>query len=99
MAAIKKLTEKDELYCRKYIELLNQRRAYMASRNTSKMKPNTVDRRASELHKKPHIEARINELMAERQERLEINADYVLRRLVEIDEMDVADIIQDDGSS
>lgn len=98
MTAIKKLTEKEELYCRQYIELLNQRQAYMASRNTDRMKPNTVDRRASELHKKPHIEARISELMAERQERLEINADYVLRRLVEIDEMDVADIIQDDGS-
>lgn len=94
----KKLTEKEELYCRKYVELLNQRQAYMASRDTERMKPNTVDRRASELHQKPHIQARINELMAEREQRLQIDADYVLRRLVEIDQMDVLDILKEDGA-
>jgi len=92
------LTEKEELYCRKYVELLNQRQAYMASRDTERMKPNTVDRRASELHQKPHIQARINELMAEREQRLQIDADYVLRRLVEIDQMDVLDILKEDGA-
>ena len=95
---MKKLTEKEELYCRKYVELLNQRQAYMASRDTERMKPNTVDRRASELHQKPHIQARINELMAEREQRLQIDADYVLRRLVEIDQMDVLDILKEDGA-
>lgn len=94
----KSLTNKQETYCRKYIELLNQRQAYMAAYDADNMKPNTVDRSASLLHQKPHIQARISELMAEREKRLEINADYVLRRLVEIDTMDVADIIQDDGS-
>jgi len=94
MTMMKKLTEKEELYCRKYVELLNQRQAYMASRDTERMKPNTVDRRASELHQKPHIQARINELMAEREQRLQIDADYVLRRLVEIDQMDVLDILK-----
>lgn len=97
MTMMKKLTEKEELYCRKYVELLNQRQAYMASRDTERMKPNTVDRRASELHQKPHIQARINELMAEREQRLQIDADYVLRRLVEIDQMDVLDILKEDG--
>lgn len=95
---MKILTDKQETYCRKYIELLNQRQAYMASYDASKMKPNTVDRSASILHQKPHIQARINELMAEREQRLEIDADYVLRRLVEIDQMDVLDILKDDGS-
>lgn len=98
MTMMKKLTEKEELYCRKYVELLNQRQAYMASRDTERMKPNTVDRRASELHQKPHIQARINELMAEREQRLQIDADYVLRRLVEIDQMDVLDILKEDGA-
>lgn len=95
MTMMKKLTEKEELYCRKYVELLNQRQAYMASRDTERMKPNTVDRRASELHQKPHIQARINELMAEREQRLQIDADYVLRRLVEIDQMDLLDILDE----
>lgn len=95
---MKSLTDKQETYCRKYIELLNQRQAYMASYDASKMKPNTVDRSASLLHQKPHIQARINELMAEREQRLEIDADYVLRRLVEIDQMDVLDILKEDGA-
>jgi len=95
MTMMKKLTEKEELYCRKYVELLNQRQAYMASRDTERMKSNTVDRRASELHQKPHIQARINELMAEREQRLQIDADYVLRRLVEIDQMDLLDILDE----
>tara|TARA_Y100000780_G_scaffold112139_1_gene101292 strand:- start:604 stop:1167 length:564 start_codon:yes stop_codon:yes gene_type:complete len=34
-----------------------------------------------------------------RLERTEVNADYVLKRLVEIDEMDVCDILSDDLSS
>ena len=95
---MKSLTDKQETYCRKYIELLNQRQAYMAAYDASKMKPNTVDRSASLLHQKPHIQARINELMAEREQRLQIDADYVLRRLVEIDQMDVLDILKEDGS-
>jgi phage terminase small subunit len=92
---MKKLTDKQDLYCRKYIELLNQRQAYMAAYDASKMKPNTVDRHASTLHQMPHIQARINELMAEREQRLQIDADYVLRRLVEIDQMDLLDILDE----
>ena len=95
---MKKLTDKQELYCRKYIELLNQRQAYMAAYSADNMKPNTVDRHASSLHQSPHIQARINELMAEREQRLQIDADYVLRRLVEIDQMDVLDILKEDGA-
>jgi len=46
--------------------------------------------------------AKVAEAVAEakhsRTERAQINADYVLSRLVEIDQMDVADILQADGS-
>ena len=35
---------------------------------------------------------------AEREERTKIDADYVLKRLVEIDQMDVLDIMDDDGN-
>lgn len=94
----KPLTQKQELYCRSFLELLNQRLAYMNAYDCSNMKPNTVDRNASKLHQTPHVAARINELMAERERRLEINADYVLSRLVQIDQMDVADIMNDDMS-
>ena len=44
------------------------------------------------------IQNRIAELKARRKEDVGIDADYVLRRLVEIDQMDVLDILNDDGS-
>ena len=93
-----KLTDKQEMYCRKYIELMNQRQAYICAYSADGMKPNTIDRKASELHGLPHIKERIGVLMAEREGRLEIDADYVLARLVEIDQMDVLDILNDDMS-
>lgn len=46
----------------------------------------------------PSIAAKIAEMQAERTHRTQIDADYVLRRLVEIDQMDVADIVTDDGA-
>ena len=62
------------------------------------MKSNIVNVKASELCRKPNIAARIAELMAERCERTAVDADYVLNRLVDIDQMDVLDIMNDDGS-
>jgi phage terminase small subunit len=44
------------------------------------------------------IQKRIAELMEERNKRNRVSADYVLMRLVEIDQMDVLDILNDDGS-
>lgn len=44
------------------------------------------------------IQKRIAELMEERNKRTRVSADYVLLRLVEIDQMDVIDILNDDMS-
>ncbi|EAP1469615.1 terminase small subunit [Salmonella enterica subsp. enterica serovar Madelia] len=52
----------------------------------------------AELYGKPEIRARINELKQERIDQLGIDANYVLMRLVEIDKLDVADILEDDLS-
>ena len=43
------------------------------------------------------IQKRIAELMEERNKRLRVSADYVLLRLVEMVQMDVSDILDDDG--
>ena len=43
------------------------------------------------------IQKRIAELMEERNKRNRVSADYVLMRLVEIDQMDVIDILDDEG--
>lgn len=57
----------------------------------------TANRAGSENLLKPSIAQRIIDLKSERNERVEVNEGYVLRRLVEIDEMDVPDILKDDG--
>ncbi|HIE1640231.1 terminase small subunit [Pseudomonas aeruginosa] len=51
-----------------------------------------------ELLRVPEVAEAIAQAMAERSKRTEVSADYVVRRLREIDEMDVLDILEDDGS-
>jgi len=59
--------------------------------------PNTAAAKASVMMRDERIQKRIAELMEERNKRMRVSADYVLQRLVEIDQMDVLDILQDDG--
>lgn len=51
-----------------------------------------------EVFTREEVQERIAELNQERLERTKVNADYVLNRLVEIDQMDALDILNDDGS-
>ncbi|MCB5643743.1 terminase small subunit, partial [Bifidobacterium animalis] len=60
--------------------------------------PNTAAVKASVMMRDERIQKRIAELMEERNKRMRVSADYVLMRLVEIDQMDVIDILNDDGS-
>lgn len=60
--------------------------------------PNTASVKASVMMRDERIQKRIAELMEERNKRLRVSADYVLLRLVEIDQMDVIDILNDDMS-
>lgn len=60
--------------------------------------PNTAAVKASVMMRDERIQKRIAELMEERNKRLRVSADYVLIRLVEIDQMDVIDILNDDGT-
>lgn len=60
--------------------------------------PNTAAVKASVMMRDERIQKRIAELMEERNKRLRVSADYVLLRLVEIDQMDVIDILYDDMS-
>lgn len=50
---------------------------------------------AWEVYQREDVRDRIAYLKAEREERTKIDADYVLKRLVEIDQMDVLDIMDD----
>ncbi|WP_426607117.1 terminase small subunit [Pantoea anthophila] len=88
-----KLTPKQEIFCREYLIDLNATQAAIRAGYSD----NTARKIGSENLTKPDIAQRIIDLKSERNERVEVNADYVLRRLVEIDEMDVMDILRDDG--
>ena len=84
-----------EAYCQSYIKTPeNQSQAAI----DAGFSPNTAHVKASVMMRDERIQKRIAELMEERNKRNRVSADYVLMRLVEIDQMDVLDILNDDGS-
>lgn len=91
----KPLTAMQEAYCQSYIKSPeNQSQAAI----DAGFSPNTAHVKASVMMRDERIQKRIAELMEERNKRMRVSADYVLMRLVEIDQMDVLDILNDDGS-
>jgi phage terminase small subunit len=53
---------------------------------------------AADMLTKPNIQSAIAQAIEDRSKRTKIDADYVLKRLGQIDEMDCADVLNDDGS-
>lgn len=91
----KPLTDMQEAYCQSYIRMPeNQRQAAI----DAGFSPNTAAAKASVMMRDERIQERIAELMEQRNKRSRISADYVLMRLKEIDELDLADIMDDDLS-
>lgn len=90
----KPLTAMQEAYCQSYIKTPeNQSQAAIDAGFSHK----TAHVKASVMMRDERIQKRIAELMEERNKRNRVSADYVLMRLVEIDQMDVLDILNDDG--
>ncbi|EPV6100122.1 terminase small subunit [Escherichia coli] len=89
----KPITDMMERYCQEYVQTPDNQ-AEAASRAGY----GAPDNAASRMMKDPRVQKRIAELMSERNKRTRINADYVLLRLQEIDELDLADIMEDDLS-
>ncbi|WP_337022536.1 MULTISPECIES: terminase small subunit [unclassified Pantoea] len=87
------LTDKQEMFCREYLIDLNATQAAIRAGYSQK----TANRTASINMSKIDIKNRISELKAQRNGQVEIDAKYVLHRLIEIDQMDVLDILKDDG--
>lgn len=90
----KSLTVIQEAYCQEYIKSPENQTQAAVNAGYS---PKTAAKFASQNMRDERIQKRIAELMAERNKRLKVSADYVLNRLVEIDQMDVIDILNDDG--
>lgn len=74
-----------------------QRQAYYDAGGTAKT-DNTADACASEILSNPKVKAFYDSLMDKAAEEAQVDAAYVLKRLVEIDQMDVLDIMDDNGN-
>lgn len=88
-----KLTDKQELFAREYLKDLNATQAAIRAGYSEK----TAKETGYENLTKPHLLDFIAELNKERLDSLQIDASYVLKRLVEIDQMDVLDILLSNG--
>ena len=85
------LTNKQRRFVEEYLVDLNATQAAIRAGYSQK----TAGQIGDENLKKPQIAAAIQEAQAKRSERVQVDADYVLARLVEIDRMDVLDIVTD----
>ncbi len=77
-----KLTDKQEMFCKEYIVDLNATQAAIRAGYSEK----TAGAIGIENLTKPMIQARLAELMKERSERVQIDADWVLRQAVKVHE-------------
>ena len=92
MASLK--DERQIKFVEEYIKSLNATDAAIKAGYSKK----TARSQGSRLLTNVDIQKAIQQAKAEREERTKIDVDYVLKRLVEIDQMDVLDIIDDDGN-
>ncbi len=88
-----KLTDKQELFAREYLKDLNGTQAAIRAGYSEK----TANEQASRLLANVNVKKFVAELKSARVEQTGIDAAYVLRRLVEIDQMDVLDILLQNG--
>ena len=89
MASLK--DERQIKFVEEYIKSLNATDAAIKAGYSEK----TARSQGSRLLTNVDIQKAIQQAKAEREERTKIDADYVLKRLVEIDQMDVLDIMDD----
>lgn len=93
MSRLKKLSKQHELFAKEYLQDLNATQAAIRAGYSEK----TAGSKGFDLINDPLVSGLIDKLKSERCERLDVDADYVLKQLVEIHEMDVVDILDDQG--
>lgn len=87
------LTDKQEMFCREYLIDLNATQAAIRAGYSEK----TANEQGARLLANVSVQIRISELKGQRNDRIDVDADYVLMRLFEIDQMDVLDILLANG--
>ena len=88
------LKPKQEAFCNEYLIDLDATKAAIRAGYSAK----TASQLGFQLLQKTSVQQHLASLQAKRAARTAINADYVLNRLTEIDKMDIADILNDDGT-
>ncbi|EIM39504.1 bacteriophage terminase small subunit [Acinetobacter sp. HA] len=88
------LTPKQQRFVEEYLIDLNATQAAIRAGYSER----TANEQGSRLLANVSVSGAIAEAQAKREERTQIDADYVLKRLVEIDQMDVLDIMDDNGN-
>lgn len=77
------LTQKQEKFCRLVVELNNNSDAYRGAYDASRMKPESIHRKAKELMDNVNVAARIAELRDEHAKRHRVTVDDLLGELEE----------------
>jgi len=93
-----KLTPKQEKFCQEYVKTGNKSEAYRRAYSTKNMKPETVNRRAFELHEDGKIKARLQFLQKQVAERNKIDIDEIVTILSKLARFDIADLYDDNGN-
>ena len=88
-----KLTDQQEKFCREYLVSLNAATAAVRAGYSAR----TALKKGSQVIGNPRVQARLAELTAERNARNQVDADFVLRRLLDEVNADAADLFDDDG--
>lgn len=88
------LTPKQQAFVLEFLVDLNASQAAIRAGYARK----GVNAASYALMQRPHVAAAIKEAMEARNQRTKVDADYVLNRLTEIDQMDLLDILDDDMS-
>lgn len=88
-----KLSEKQKTFCLEYLKDLNGTQAAIRAGYSK----NTAHVTCAQLLDKKHVRDYITKRQEKRVAQLKIDANYVLKRLHEIDTLDVADIMNDIG--
>lgn len=86
------LKDKQQAFVDEYIVDFNATQAAIRAGYSKK----TAGSMGGENLKKPEIQQAIAIAIEERTKRVQVDADYVLKRLVDIDQMDIMDILTDD---
>lgn len=88
------LTPKQRIFVDEYMRDLNGTQAALRAHYS----PNTAREQAARLLSKSNVQEAIAEQMSQRQERVRIDTDWVLKRLGSLADADMADLYDDDGA-